>query len=495
MDNLTYTYVGNRLTAVTDAVTAATSYPNDFQNGSNPIIEADYMYDANGNLIFDDNKGISSITYNLLNLPEQVILSNGKKTVYTYDAFGTKLKKQEYTGTTLTLTSDYLGSVQYLNGTAQFAATGEGRVYNNSGTYRYDYFMKDQVGNIRLTYTANGSNVTILQRDEYYPFGNTFDSYTSSAGPNPYKFNSMEYQENGLNTFDFHARMYDPQIGRSFQPDPAADMFAFKSPYAFLANNPVMYTDPTGMQDEIAPDFGDGDGWFGSISPGVSTVPGAWFLHGGGYTQTSQKWMGIVYVKETNTYYYKGREVSSSFAQTILSFGRTSYYSPLHLPKPVDHYNVSLFRFDESVFKSTIVVTVTPRYNPEYKPVIGAWAGNWQNGLGAGDVAWGTKEELINYASKTAPELKELSYVKSLKVVSKGLFVAQAVVSGAQATDAWVNDDSNKWGVTAKAALDITMGYIGLVGGPVGWIISGTYYVADAAGAFDSWSKPANAQK
>ena len=27
------------------------------------FIEADYMYDANGNLIFDDNKGISSTTY------------------------------------------------------------------------------------------------------------------------------------------------------------------------------------------------------------------------------------------------------------------------------------------------------------------------------------------------------------------------------------------------------------------------------------------------
>jgi RHS repeat-associated protein len=160
------------------------------------------------------------------------------------------LKTQEYTGTTLTLTSDYLGSVQYLNGTAQFAATEEGRVYNNSGTYRYDYFMKDQVGNIRLTYTANGSGVTVLQRDEYYPFGNTFDSYLGSGGANTYKFNGMEFQENGVNTFDFHARMYDPQIGRSFQPDPHADFYAAKSPFSFLANNPISYTDPTGM-DEV----------------------------------------------------------------------------------------------------------------------------------------------------------------------------------------------------------------------------------------------------
>jgi RHS repeat-associated protein len=174
------------------------------------------------------------------------------------------------------LTSDYVRSVQYLNGTAQFAATSEGRVYNNTGIYRYDYFMKDQVGNIRLTYTANGTGVTVLQRDEYYPFGNTFDSYLGSGGANTYKFNGMEFQENGVNTFDFHARMYDPQIGRTFQPDPHADSYAAKSLFSFLANNPVMYTDPTGMMEN--PDV-YGSTEVQTYDPPVPDVSwNAWFL-------------------------------------------------------------------------------------------------------------------------------------------------------------------------------------------------------------------------
>jgi len=37
----------------------------DFKNNSNTAKE--YSYDANGNLIQDLNKGINSITYNLLN--------------------------------------------------------------------------------------------------------------------------------------------------------------------------------------------------------------------------------------------------------------------------------------------------------------------------------------------------------------------------------------------------------------------------------------------
>jgi RHS repeat-associated protein len=216
----------------------------------------------------------------LLNLPEQIIQTSGKKTIFTYDALGTKLRKQEYTGTTLTLTSDYLGSVQYLNGTSQFAATAEGRVYNNGGTFRYDYFMKDQVGNIRMTFTANGTGVTVLQRDEYYPLGNTFDSYLGSEGANTYKFNGMEFEENNLNTFDYHARMYDPQIGRSFQPDPHADVYASKSPFSFLGNNPICITDPTGMDEyDDGGGSGGGDGFSGSATGDMNN--GNWFTGSG----------------------------------------------------------------------------------------------------------------------------------------------------------------------------------------------------------------------
>jgi RHS repeat-associated protein len=331
MDNLTYTYTGNKLFTISDAV-AATSYPYDFQNGSNPAVNADYSYDANGNLTADDNKGITSISYNLLNLPEQIIQASGKKTIFTYDALGTKLRKQEYTGTTLTLTSDYLGSVQYLNGSSQFAGTGEGRVYNNSGTYRYDYFMKDQVGNIRMTYTANGTGVTVLQRDEYYPFGNTFDSYLGSGGANTYKFNGMELEENNLNTFDFHARMYDPQIGRSFQPDPHADAYASKSPFSFLGNNPICITDPTGMDEEGDGNGGGGGGGGGDTGSGI----GPWFLSSGGYSSVSNGRPGrgdLYYDYVKGTYKLDGMPISNAQAMALIR----PYLAPI-MKETIDIY-------------------------------------------------------------------------------------------------------------------------------------------------------------
>jgi RHS repeat-associated protein len=61
-------------------------------------------------------------------------------------------------------------------------------------------------------------------------------------------YQGKELQEElGLGTFDFEWRMYDPAIGRTFQPDPHADFYFDLSPYSWVANNPINVIDPTGM--------------------------------------------------------------------------------------------------------------------------------------------------------------------------------------------------------------------------------------------------------
>jgi hypothetical protein len=44
--------------------------------------------------------------------------------------------------------------------------------------------------------------------------------------------------------------MYDPAIGRTFQLDPHADSYFALSPYSWVANSPLRYTDSTGMDIE-----------------------------------------------------------------------------------------------------------------------------------------------------------------------------------------------------------------------------------------------------
>lgn len=50
-----------------------------------------------------------------------------------------------------------------------------------------------------------------------------------------------------LNLYDFHARNYDPTIGRWLSVDLLAEQAPDWTPYRFGFNNPIMFTDPTGL--------------------------------------------------------------------------------------------------------------------------------------------------------------------------------------------------------------------------------------------------------
>ena len=158
VDQLKYTYVdnSNKLLGVTDTANTRTARLQDFVDDSLHSA-SDYTYDANANLISDNNKKISSITYNILNLPEQITFSNKGSITYQYDATGKRLKKTVVDNTlspAKTTVQDYLGSMVYSQDTMQYIGTEEGRIrpiYDSAKvTYTYDYYEKDHLGNIRV---------------------------------------------------------------------------------------------------------------------------------------------------------------------------------------------------------------------------------------------------------------------------------------------------------------------------------------------------------
>ena len=96
IDYLTFDYEGNQVTKVTDEVSDG-PYRKDawhYRDGSNR--ETEREYDENGNLVKDSDAKISSIQYNLLNLPRMIKFSDGGKHIYTYDASGRKLRAEHH---------------------------------------------------------------------------------------------------------------------------------------------------------------------------------------------------------------------------------------------------------------------------------------------------------------------------------------------------------------------------------------------------------------
>ncbi len=275
MDNLVYTYEtnSNRLKKVLD--NGNDTYG--FKDGSNTTTE--YTYDANGNMVKDLNKGIGTasvngVSYNHLNLPDEVKFdnNNNKKIKYIYDATGIKLRKLVYNNSSTSTTTDYAGNYVYEGGSLKFFNHPEGYVDVNGSSYSYVYQYKDHLGNIRLSYKDNNNNGVIttseiLEENNYYPFGLKHKGYNNviNGTDHPYGFQEQEEQnELGLNWIQFKWRNHDPAIGRFMTIDPLTEEYMDWGPYVFSGNRVIDARELEGLEphsvhksvDDAAVNFG-----------------------------------------------------------------------------------------------------------------------------------------------------------------------------------------------------------------------------------------------
>ena len=240
IDDLVYTYSGNKVTSIKDTGSAAYSSDFRFSNGTNTSYA--FTYDAAGRMTADGSKGISSITWNVLGLPQTVTFSSGAVINYSYAADGTKLREAR-TASGNTTTTDYTGNLVLENGTRSRLLFDGGYVsVSNSG---YHFFLTDHLGSVRVVANTSG---TAEEYNHYYPLGGPIAQYSSSTSLQPIKFQGKEWSgEKGLTLYDFGARRYDPATGRWISQDPMAEKYYAHSPYLFCAANPVRFVDPEGL--------------------------------------------------------------------------------------------------------------------------------------------------------------------------------------------------------------------------------------------------------
>jgi len=191
IDQLTYSYSStNQVQTIADG------------SGSNTGLVSGtttYNWDGNGNLLSNTNTTNTgqnkSFTRNLLNLPQVVTVPTGTVT-YTYDAAGNKLRKVDVLSG-VTKTTDYISGIEYDNSTTTigFIQTEEGKAVPSGTSYDYQYYLGDNLGNTRITFSTISGTASTTQTDDYYPFGMEILRGTAPNPKNEYLYNKKELQE------------------------------------------------------------------------------------------------------------------------------------------------------------------------------------------------------------------------------------------------------------------------------------------------------------
>ena len=129
------------------------------------------------------------------------------------------------------------------------------------------YFHPDHLGSTSYITAKNGS-----QHVEYIAFGEVLFEEHSSTFSSPYLFNGKELDRE-TNLSYYGARYLDMKTSLWLSIDPLVEKFPNASPYAYCFNNPLRFTDPTGMapSDIIVLSMGQGKEITRVKAPGADT--------------------------------------------------------------------------------------------------------------------------------------------------------------------------------------------------------------------------------
>jgi RHS repeat-associated protein len=248
-DGRTYTY-GNtakphRLTQITGSIHGA----------SNPT----YSYDANGNMLTGGGATISWMSFNMVNTMSQ----GSQSSSFRYGPEHQRVKQTAaYNGQNITTwyidnfelekntTSNTTQAKYYIAGKIIHIETGTSAT---PASVQTKYLHKDHLGSVALITSQTGA---VLERYSYDAWGKRRNingtDYTANGGhllgATDRGYTGHEHLDH-LGLVHMNGRIYDASLGRFMSADPfiaQATNLQNYNRYAYVNNNPLSYTDPSG---------------------------------------------------------------------------------------------------------------------------------------------------------------------------------------------------------------------------------------------------------
>ena len=266
---MTYDAVGNILTRSNTGLGVNDTYS--YGDPSHPYavtgvtsMPGTYQYDANGNMFAGNGR---AVTWNDDNLPTSITSTgtvNGNNTVTGNSVFSYGPDRQRYSQTVTdasgnTTTTTYIGNIFEVVTTASgtqyrhsiMAGGGVAAIHtiDQSGNAQTNYIHGDHLGS---SDTLTADNGTVSQEMSFDAFGLRRDptnwaydlTSTQITGLKGITDRGYTYQEqlDNVGLVHMNGRVYDPSIGRMISADPVMA----GNRYAYVDNNPLARTDPSG---------------------------------------------------------------------------------------------------------------------------------------------------------------------------------------------------------------------------------------------------------
>src|SRR5690606_20620385 len=262
-------------------------------------------YDAIGNLVTDDQEGISEISWNVYGKISSITKSGPVTITYEYDASGNRIGKtvgdnpekhtwyvRDASGNVMAVYEDENSSINngelsqievHLYGSARLgmwqanrnvaspsqpietALTGlvEGGVTVGRERGEKIFELSNHLGNVlvtvsdrRVEHNTSGTTIdyyeaSVVSATDYAPFGFGLVERKYASGGYRYGFNGKENDNDVKGIGDqqnYGLRIYDSRLGRFLSVDPLAKEYPWNSSYAFAENDVIRSIDLDGAE-------------------------------------------------------------------------------------------------------------------------------------------------------------------------------------------------------------------------------------------------------